>query len=816
MAEDSVKHKSKLSLLPADNSAPWNESYKGTMTESPSPLDHKSSLEKKKASLLREPESNSSANIAHRGRSSATPPLATPGISYNSRNISVRSSLPEAKSIQTYQNLDIPESQPLSAKKSQPSGTARMLHTPNFNLEETSRENSGYQKVSIPEKALGKGSANLSPTTQGKRRRKKFILLAIVFILIIGTVVAIVIYIREKRKSLTSNGPIIIKSGEKLWGVGGDTITTEKGKKFIYNNNLGGTWVSIPYNDTARPQADQPALNERWDYSRNRILGVNLGGWLVLEPFITPALFEPFVQTAAPAVDEWTLSQKLGDSLSKTLEKHYDTFITEEDFAEIASAGLNWVRIPVGYWMIETKKGEPFLAGLSWKYLFKALIWARKYGLRVNLDLHAVPGSQNGYNHSGKQGTVGFLNGVMGIANAERTLNYIRTLTQFISQPEFKNVVPMFSVLNEPSNDYISHEITSSWYYEVYKKMRDISGVGEGNGPFMVIHDRFIGIDGGKNLRNVWTGFLSGSDRIGLDAHPYVCFGPQMTDNLLKNPLGVCNRWGARVSQTMEGFGLSISAEWSLALNDCGLYVNNIGWGSRFEGTWPNSTSPDPQFPAVGKCDTWLDHRLWTEEMKENFADVAQAYQDTMIHSFFWTWKIGNSTNQDHTPNPMWNYQLGLSAGYIRKDARRSSGKCPELALQQKQPLTTYPWVGTLSQWQTGGPGAGNIPQAQLDSVGTFPPATILGGAQGVLTASLLPRMTATGEVLSLKPTPIVQNDKIYGGGSGWFNDADNEGYLVPIDGCPYLDPWSGVGAAAPTPCISPAVPAQVKPTQAP
>lgn len=30
-------------------------------------------------------------------------------------------------------------------------------------------------------------------------------------------------------------------------------------------------------------------------------------------------------------------------------------------------------------------------------YFLKAIEWARKYGLRINLDLHAVPGSQNGW-----------------------------------------------------------------------------------------------------------------------------------------------------------------------------------------------------------------------------------------------------------------------------------------------------------------------------------------------------------------------------------------------------------------------------------
>ena len=38
----------------------------------------------------------------------------------------------------------------------------------------------------------------------------------------------------------------------------------------------------------------------------------------------------------------------------------------------------------------------------------------------------------------------------MGYANAQRTLNYIRIFTEFISQPEYVNVVPMFGVINEP------------------------------------------------------------------------------------------------------------------------------------------------------------------------------------------------------------------------------------------------------------------------------------------------------------------------------------------------------------------------------
>lgn len=66
----------------------------------------------------------------------------------------------------------------------------------------------------------------------------------------------------------------------------------------------------------------------------------------------------------------------------------------------------NYVRIPLGFWAVETLDSEPFLEGVAWQYFVRALGWARKYGLRVLLDLHGLPGSQNGWNHSGKAGVV--------------------------------------------------------------------------------------------------------------------------------------------------------------------------------------------------------------------------------------------------------------------------------------------------------------------------------------------------------------------------------------------------------------------------
>ena len=54
---------------------------------------------------------------------------------------------------------------------------------------------------------------------------------------------------------------------------------------------------------------------------------MNLGGWLVLEPFISPSLYQRY----PGAVDEFTLSTLMAADTAngglKQLEQHYDTFI---------------------------------------------------------------------------------------------------------------------------------------------------------------------------------------------------------------------------------------------------------------------------------------------------------------------------------------------------------------------------------------------------------------------------------------------------------------------------------------------------------
>lgn len=85
------------------------------------------------------------------------------------------------------------------------------------------------------------------------------------------------------------------------------------------------------------------------------------------------------------------------------LEKHWDTWITEDDFDWLQQKGINTVRIPIGYWSLGSDycQDTPFeevasVYDRSWPRVLRAISWAAKYDIGVLVDLHGAPGSQNG------------------------------------------------------------------------------------------------------------------------------------------------------------------------------------------------------------------------------------------------------------------------------------------------------------------------------------------------------------------------------------------------------------------------------------
>ena len=129
--------------------------------------------------------------------------------------------------------------------------------------------------------------------------------------------------------------------------------------------------------------------------------GVNLGGWLMPEGYFMHA------PNRGVSIFRRGFVKACGEPALRELEKAFrDTFIVEKDLAAIARIGFNSVRLPFHFSLIEESPYVYSREGL--KYLDNAVRWAKKYDLRVILDMHAAPGAQNHDWHSDSDGRARF------------------------------------------------------------------------------------------------------------------------------------------------------------------------------------------------------------------------------------------------------------------------------------------------------------------------------------------------------------------------------------------------------------------------
>lgn len=118
-----------------------------------------------------------------------------------------------------------------------------------------------------------------------------------------------------------------------------------------------------------------------------KLKGVNFGGWLMMEAYFMQSPHQP------QQLFEKEFSQKCGPkALAELLKRFRNSFITESDFKQVASWGMNCIRLPFHYKIA----ADPH----DIKYLDQAIAWARKHKVYLIMDLHAAPGAQNPDWHS--------------------------------------------------------------------------------------------------------------------------------------------------------------------------------------------------------------------------------------------------------------------------------------------------------------------------------------------------------------------------------------------------------------------------------
>jgi aryl-phospho-beta-D-glucosidase BglC (GH1 family) len=132
-------------------------------------------------------------------------------------------------------------------------------------------------------------------------------------------------------------------------------------------------------------------------------MGVNLGGWLVMEPWMCPA-------DSGGLPDTYSIIQELDNRFGVAEEQsliatYQQDWITTTDLANIKNAGFNVVRVPV-WWGNFYPLNNVTNAG--WRSdAFTELDWlvnaAAAQGLYVIIDMHGVVGGQSTSDDTGQQ-----------------------------------------------------------------------------------------------------------------------------------------------------------------------------------------------------------------------------------------------------------------------------------------------------------------------------------------------------------------------------------------------------------------------------
>ncbi|GAB4270573.1 MAG: cellulase family glycosylhydrolase [Methylomicrobium sp.] len=288
-----------------------------------------------------------------------------------------------------------------------------------------------------------------------------------------------------------------------------------------------------------------------------KLRGVNLGGWLVLEKWMTPSLFEGLA-----AVDETTFCVELGTEAEPTLKQHWQTFVTYDDFAWLAERGINAVRIPVGHWLFGPEYpyhrsygsiSHPFVEG-GVDILDRAFDWAEELGLLIVLDLHAAPGCQNGFDNGGIQNVCEW--------HTQQTyIDYsIGFLERLAERYHKRPALHAIEVLNEPRWD-IDTGLLKQYTETAYRRIRHYCRPEQ---TAVVFHDGF------RSFKE-YQGFMPrpAFDNVVFDIHRYQCFVQEDIDlDIYGHLQKTAVDWKKEADQIIGEFELPVYVgEWSLGLD---------------------------------------------------------------------------------------------------------------------------------------------------------------------------------------------------------------------------------------------------------
>jgi endoglucanase len=196
-----------------------------------------------------------------------------------------------------------------------------------------------------------------------------------------------------------------------------------------------------------------------------QLRGLNLGGWLLLEPWMSPVDSSGTIK-CDHSVRE-TLEKRFGvETAESLLETYQENWITTRDLDKIADQGMNLIRIPFWYRNLQTEDGVWIPGG------FNRLDWvvseAWKRGIYSIIDFHGVPGGQSRGDSTGRKREKAefWYNG----AHLQRTVAIWRKVAErYKGNP----AVAAYDLINEPAD---APSLGALWatYDVIYREIREI------------------------------------------------------------------------------------------------------------------------------------------------------------------------------------------------------------------------------------------------------------------------------------------------------------------------------------------------------
>ncbi|MGD0941757.1 MAG: carbohydrate-binding protein [Terracidiphilus sp.] len=193
--------------------------------------------------------------------------------------------------------------------------------------------------------------------------------------------------------------------------------------------------------------------------------GMNLGGYMVMEPWMCPA-------DAGGLPDTYSIIQELdsrfGVAEEQTLIRDYQqAWITTQDFVNIKNAGFNVVRVPVWWGNFYPIAN---VSNASWRTdAFTQLDWivnqAAAQGIYVIIDMHGVVGGQSTSDDTGQQNVNAYW------TNSNDQGNTAYMWWEIANHYNGNATVAGYDLLNEPMNAPSDSAVISA-YVSLYNSVR--------------------------------------------------------------------------------------------------------------------------------------------------------------------------------------------------------------------------------------------------------------------------------------------------------------------------------------------------------